>query len=366
MRTKSRGRILLDMRRHLDQVAGIDSTNPTGVLNNLMQGVADTTEQLWQEVASSFDQSVLRTASGTALDEIGRSFGVSRKARSSASSRNSQVMYVKTGTFGDLSNGNPILIPNGTTISTPDGTHVVKVFTESNRTQGGLMLDPTLSEQQVPVISLSEDPFEVIQANTLTVFNGPVSGIKTRNLSAIRAEAVETDDNYRFRIESRRRGDKLDNTSQLLYSLLSVPGVSNVRLLPFSRGGGSMDILVIGVNGSPDAETLNLVRNAAQRNSASTFYTVRGVKTALLRMSVVGQQTDRVSLNREFLAYIDTLAPGKPFLLEEYRVRVSASFNFGHAFYNGVKTFNRVITLPEETVFIADSSVGDPVQVASS
>lgn len=344
------------------QAAGIQSGSPTGIIETLQRGIARVVSDLYRDTADGIDQSLLSKASGQYLDDIGRMFGVARKSSKPAFSETSQIVYVDTGTFRKLSNGEPILIPYRTVITSADGRFSVQVLTETEDVTGGVLLDPNRSQQAIPIRSLSEDPTEIIPANSLTRMPSPYSLLKTRNTTSLRARIVESDTNYRFRIYQKIRAEATSSESAIRFGVLSIPGVSNVILRPYSRGAGSMDVLVVGVSGRPSAGVLNLAEATCQRYSPTSLFTIRGVNTVLLSVRVAGNLSDSNAIGSRFQEYIDSLAPGQPFNFYDFKRGLPDILSF-EATVDGVVTKDQIITINQNSIFLPDKTAGSPVTI---
>jgi len=193
--------------------------------------------------------SFLSTASGEYLDNIGEMFGLSRKqATKSSVSKASKIQkfYVESGTFGGINNSQDITIPIGTVISSePNQGGVRYVTTEA------VTLNASDSEGWVSIKSIDEGSASHVGKEILSFHNftgyadSNNDSLLTSNIASINnGSDAETDNNYRYRISKYVTSSEGANETAIRLAMLSIPGVSDVKIVPYVRGLGSFDVFI--------------------------------------------------------------------------------------------------------------------------
>ena len=75
----------------------------------------------------------------------------------------------------------------------------------------------------------------------------------------------ENDDDYRYRIINQILVGASANKTAITLAALSVNGVDNVVLVPFTKGAGSFDLYVVNSEGELSEDTINDVRNEVSK-----------------------------------------------------------------------------------------------------
>ncbi|RMH13284.1 MAG: hypothetical protein D6698_14200 [Gammaproteobacteria bacterium] len=197
-------------------------------------------------VVTNYDNSFLSSAAGPFLDLFGQGFGLPRKgdarARVFKEDRNIRF-YVRSGTLGqrlpDPSDPTKGRIPKGTTISTTDGTIVYQTTEDTTFPQNRRSV-------YVSAEALLKGSSSNVGANQLVTHSlGDSTILVTNDLAITTGRDLESDDEYRFRLVNAFSTRFSSNETAIRVAAASVPGVSRVRLIPFARGAGTFDVLLI-------------------------------------------------------------------------------------------------------------------------
>jgi uncharacterized phage protein gp47/JayE len=231
------------------QQTGITQTSPGGKARAFADIVG---EQLGSSEGRKYvaiGQTLLPYAVRSNLDFLGEIYGVPRlgavTAASSAADFNFSF-YVVQGTFGQINNGQPIVVPAGTTISTNDPNG--PVYT----------LDAAVS---LPASSTSV-PFSATSTQDGTAGNVPAGVITnhnfrgysdfrfgsllvTNNYGITAGRAEEDDESYRYRIHIKLQSKGGAGGDDLRLAILTVPGVQDVV---FQRQAGSYTAYIYAVS----------------------------------------------------------------------------------------------------------------------
>ena len=201
----------------------------------------------YQDFDINFLRSFLPFAQGRFLEYLGDMLGIQRlgATRSTSVQTAQQVkFYVDSGTFGDLNSGNDIFIPAGVQISTlPNNEGIIY------RVAAGVLLPASATEQYISVEAVQDGTVANLGPDnlTFTTFNNYTSGtgLKVNNIDLLTTgRDVESDNNYRFRINNQVLSSEKANETSVRLALLVVPGVSNIVVRPFARGIGTFDFLI--------------------------------------------------------------------------------------------------------------------------
>jgi uncharacterized phage protein gp47/JayE len=171
----------------------------------------------------------------------------------------------------------------------------------------------------------------------------------------------ESDDNYRYRISKQTLSVAAANETAIRLAALSVDGVRDVLMMPYTFGTGSGSLYVIGQTPDVSDDTLTLVQNAVDSVKAyGSRIEVLKIKTIPLaiKMNLVfkkntpsGEQDNtRSSVTQQIRDYINNLMPGDTFVIE--KVKAMAFDTSPNVFDVGISQFsvnNRPALLVNQT-----------------
>jgi uncharacterized phage protein gp47/JayE len=229
------------------------------------------------EAYDSFDINLARafvsTAPGQYLDLIGILLGITRESSVSANvNATTQVVkfYVDSGTFGNINGGNPIPIPQNTTLSTGSSSTGTLYRTTEQIT---LPTGQSVTWCSVEAIAPGED--SNVGSNSLIYhsFTGYTQytneTLKVTNIHQIATgKNLESDANFKFRITNRVLEGQAANQTALRLAALSTEGVADVIMIPRYKGIGTYGIIIKSITPTVsqnliDAVTANVLSVAA-------------------------------------------------------------------------------------------------------
>lgn len=235
-----RGDIIRRLKRDTPITNYTDSSRTMMFINPIASEIS----QLWAYLSEAQKQSFLTTATGVDLDYIGDLYGVKRLGAQRATSQGGQ-------------NNVKFYVPNGGTLSQdltiPAGVTVYAGAQTNN-------LSYTTMQPAIFVASVTREVFVDVEANVSgTSHNIPKRTVNAHNYSPAKnlisvtnihpigsGTDLESDMNYRSRIRDAIIGRLGPNNTTLRFEALKVPGVADIVVIPFARGAGTVDVVVIG------------------------------------------------------------------------------------------------------------------------
>ena len=275
----------------LKENSQITRFTPGAKARTLLAIVATEIEKLEETLSSNIVLSLLSGAGGIYLDFLGELVGVQRSVRSAASvsaaDQSLRILPPDGLTFGDLNNGQAIIIPPGTLISSADGTVRFNTLLRAS------LLAPD-NEFFIAARALKVGPTGNVPKGVLTElgFTGyskyPVQKLRVENLSSIQSGNVtESDAFYRYRISNALLSAETGNLSAIRLAALTVQSVADVLPLPLYRGIGTADLLLDTVSGDVSPQTIESVTRAISRvQSLGTDILVRAPRLVGIELAV--------------------------------------------------------------------------------
>jgi uncharacterized phage protein gp47/JayE len=256
-------------------------TNQTvgGIARSLLEVVNLNLSQYYNVLDVNTAMGFVSTAEGYFLDLIGDLFNMDRLDSSSASASASdsvQLFYVSTGT---LDTRIPSLyIPQGTVVSTSDGTISFTVSSDAYFSAGDTQVYAPISAQE------SGSGYNV-GVNTLVKHDLGLSDVFTTNQKVVTGGSdTESDENFRYRIINATLSAAKANETAVRLAALSVSGVANVLIKEYARGIGTFDMIVIPTEGIATDALVASVQSAI--DSTQAF----GIKGTAIKPDVVTVQ----------------------------------------------------------------------------
>ncbi len=231
--------------------------------------------------AEKFDANVgsalLRGAKGVLLDYIGELFGSHRIKNEKAEvfeEEENFMLYTLEPTFGDINNGENIVIPKG------------KMLIMNTEESGPSQVLYTNTEEVVlpqgeNQIFFSAAAWETgensnVGANSLVFHDFKnYSDSLNRTLLVVNNESItygrntESDDNYRYRIQKEKISGEAGNETAIRLGLLLVPGVADVVRIPYSRGVGTVDWLIRSTSPVVSGALIAMTQDVIDRTQSS-------------------------------------------------------------------------------------------------
>jgi uncharacterized phage protein gp47/JayE len=206
---------------------------------------------------------------------------------------------------------------------------------------------------------------------TLTNHNLNVSGLSCTNLESVAGSDDEDDESYRYRIANARLARSATIAPAIVTLLRGVPGVLDVRLIPFRRGTGTYDVIAYTDEPVPSRDLLTVLETylSQELTAEGVYVTVSGPSITVIDVQVrvgfaegVAQSTrtsERDAAIQAARTYLNTLDLGETFYpdrLEHAVMDASAGFvdvAVVNLRVNGVSRDPDIVTADEYTRIIA-------------
>lgn len=219
---------------------------PGSISRALVDATMLEVSRLQDFVAVNYENSFLSTAQGPFLDLFGEMYNIPRVTSSRAKVyKEDQTIrfYVRSGTLGSRlanpSNASQGLIPKGTSITNAAGT-VEFVVTE------GTVFPVNAKQAYVPAQAAAAGAEANVGVNQLTIHSLSAADVYvTNDLAITTGTDLEPDEQYRFRLSRAFSTRFSSNETAVSVAASTIPGVSRVELVPYARGSGTFDVLVI-------------------------------------------------------------------------------------------------------------------------
>ena len=312
----------------LETNTDITNMNAGGVARTLIEVMNTQLAEYYTTLDVNQAMGFLSTADGYFLDLMGELLNTPRLEAGYASAAavdNIQKFYVPTGFLGDYI---PALnIPTGTTVSTPDGS-ISYVTSET------VSFSAAARSVYVPIVASAVGATKNVGRNILVSTGLGISGVFTTNeKSIVNGTDTESDNNYRYRIANATLAAERANETAVRLAALSVDGVANVILKPYSMGIGSYSVLVIPIEGLATSTLVASVQTAIDGVQA---YGIKGIATSPeivpvdieVRLVFISGTTaaseDRIRLDVKTAIeqYITNIPVGGEFVLNELRQQI--------------------------------------------
>lgn len=333
------GDVMLDIVNNTN----LRRASPGSKTRAIAQAMSKKMGQMYRKFDVNIALAFLDGAEGKYLDFIGDMMGVTRlgeqPAKVSLAERNVKF-YVDTGTFGSINSGQPIPITAGTFVSTnPEGTGIVYTV-PYNITLAASDSSGFIAAQSIRPGSIQNVGAKQLVYHTFSNYSDSINNsLKVTNESEIvTGQSVETDTNYRYRIANKVVSAEQANLTAVRIAALSVPGVSDIVILPFYRGIGTTDILIKATSPNASDSLIAAVQESVDRvASQGVVITVRKPResgmslTATLTfrkvLTLEEEQTILTSVTNVLTDYINNLDIGEEFIVNEALERAMSVSN---------------------------------------
>lgn len=241
--------LMADSLEELATNTNITKLSAGGIARALLESINKRLSEAYETFDLNLARAFVSSAPGQYLELIGTILGVERESSVAASAdADTEVIkfYVNSGTFGDINNGNDIVLTQGILISTQAGN--------------GGTLYRTITETRLPAAGNSEwvSAMAVVPGDD---FNVGVSSLiyhdftdyadylnnsllVTNIYQIANGKNFENDTNYRFRIVNKALELEAANETAIRLAVLSTPGVADVVLIPKYRGIGTLGAII--------------------------------------------------------------------------------------------------------------------------
>lgn len=251
------------------QATGIKNTTPGGKARALADIIADRMGELESRQFITASQNLLPYATGDALDALGDIYSIPRIAAQDASSPstdNNLVFFVQSGTFGDINNGQDIIIPAGTRLFTAADNgpiytvDVQTILSEANSSQ-------PVSASSLGTGSAGNASSGIFNRHNFANYAQASFGtlLVTNNFGIIAGRNAEDDESFRFRIRLKLQSAGGAAEVDLRAAILQIPGIQDIVFKPLA---GTYLVYVYGISPAVPQSLLNLVQVAINSRTA--------------------------------------------------------------------------------------------------
>ena len=273
-------------------------------------------------------QTQLPFATGTSLDLLGEQYGVYRLPELAAESPltdNNFRFFVRSGTFGDINNGQDISIPAGVQIYTasPNGPSYIS----SAAILPAGEKSAYFSASSLSSGSVGNAPNNVFTRHNFSGYTDYRFGslLVTNDYGIVGGRDPEGDESFRFRIHLKLQAVSGANEDAIRSALLVVPGIQDVVFSPYA---GGFQVYVYGISTKISRGLLDNVQSVLNQTVAYPV-TALAVAPDLVGISLstsiqftgAPSSTEKdIVLSRAVAAarnYIDNLGTSSPLVINE-------------------------------------------------
>ena len=275
-------------------------------------------------------QNLLPYATGPALDFLGTIFNVERigpQDNSSPLTDDNFQFYVLRGTFGNINNGQDIVVPQNTRIYTASGNNGPVMLTTADVT-----LPASASQASVSVIAFSSGsagnaPAGVFTQHNFAAYTDNAYGslLVTNNYGLAEGRDAEDDTSYRYRINLKLSSPAGNAEANIRLAVLAVPGVQDCSFTPLA---GTFTAYIYGIAPQVPPSLLSTVQAAVD---GSTAYPLAGTavtpdlvgisfSTSLVLVKGASAADQQAAVSAAVSAgsdYINNLSVGQEFVINE-------------------------------------------------
>lgn len=256
---------------------GITNTTPGSKARALADIIADRMGDLETRQFISASQNLLPFATGDALDALGDIYAVPRISSQDASSPSSDSnfeFFVQSGTFGDINNGNNIVVPAGTRIFTDSASGAIYT-SDVQITLPAAASAISFSASSLRIGSAGNAPSGIFTRHNFTNYAQSSFGtlLVTNNFGIIAGRDAEDDESYRFRIRLKLQSTGGAGEVDIRAVVLQIPGIQDIVFKPLA---GTYLVYVYGISPSVPPSLLRLVQVAID---SKTAYPLTGTAT---------------------------------------------------------------------------------------
>ena len=289
----------------------ISASSTGSKANTLVTAFLEERAHVLRDTRSVVSQALLKDASGGFLDLLGQDFFNNERIEEGPASVTdidaNLILSVDTGSLSDYLpiDGGRYYVPTG--ISIKDVTEQIEYTTDRR-----IYVEEFANRVYISATSVQNGVFANVPAGALTSIE--IDGVEVTNLAAItNGSEVESDNNYRFRLNNSYIGNEDSNETALVNAALSIPGVSDVVSRPRVNGPGTVQLLIIPEGSSVSQSVLDLVRDAVSTSNseetvvfvdAPTYVSIR-VEYSFSGRALTEEERTRLTLSIQSIAKDD-------------------------------------------------------------
>ena len=329
----------------INEHTGLTFLSPGSKVRMLVEALGEevgTTAEVFDIILGS---NFIRNASGKTLDYIGEIYGLEREKEQKveiSSQEENVYFYTLAEGFGDINGGQDIVINPGTVefyntdYNSPD--RIVYVNTEK------IILKKDSNQHFISVKSKYAGEEYNLGARALNFhnFTGYAQGLDrtlfvTNEESIIYGRNKESDQNFRFRIQQEKISGEAGNYSSVRMAALSVPGVSDVKTIRYSKGIGTSEWLIKATTPIASKKLISSVQSAlAKKQSEGILCFASAPKIVGVEMSFsltyrraledTQKNAIKSDVRKQIQDYINNLDIGAPLIIDQItRIVLSSS-----------------------------------------
>lgn len=315
----------------------ITNLSPGTVARTLLQISSDQLGEYYRYLDTRMLNAYVSTASGKFLDMIGEVVGASRVQSTFANGKIRFYINPDTDTTADelivmLNNRDGgvrtnVTVVAGTTVRSGDRSYV---------TVTDAVINSGETEVEVEVICTMAGSFGNLEQGGITTieWNNSVLSILdglllvTNDAPIESARDIQSDDEYRYFITNSFLASAKANETAIRVACLSVPGVSDVVIEPYTYGIGTFGVFVTTTAPITTEGTLAAVQQAINETQA---FGIRGVATSPTLIGIqmkisleflpTTKSSDKVVITKQAqlnaINYINNLRPGEEMVVSE-------------------------------------------------
>jgi len=289
MFSKTKAQLMLEAQTYLQANTSLTNFTPGSVIRSILEVFTGQLSEQYEVMNANLLQAYVSTAVGTALDNIGMVFGITRKTPKRAQDlSHSNFRFYLDPTTGftasqlaalqyteNVSAGITSTYVTSASFTIPVGTIVRSGRIEYGTTEAapftGTDTDsfvPIIAggfggDYNIPAFVLKEYVLESVEFSLIKQY------LRCENKQALSSGAfIEDDPAFRQRIIQSHVGAAKANHTAIRLAALSVPGVSDVILQEYSAGIGTFSVYVIADIPIPSDGLLNAVKAAIEFDKA--------------------------------------------------------------------------------------------------
>ena len=274
-------------------------------LQVLLAAIYDNIGDTINEVTSGQFLSLVNIAEGELLDQIADLFGLERDRESlcyALSTEYNVKLYVETGTFGNINNGNDIHIPEGTALTTAGSNTIAYELSED------VVLPAGESSVFISVNAVDVGAEYRVGAGRLTQLDfSEYAEYSKRLLLATNLAPIangnppESDASFRYRITHFLASSQAANRTAIEDTLMTLPGVEDIALIARKWGVGTTQAILQTASGTVSEDLVSLAERVLRDVvSAGEYIKVSGPEIigASIEATVVFQKgTSSAAMN---------------------------------------------------------------------
>lgn len=353
---------------------------PGSTARAIIEAVGTHIHDLHMSLAIQQSMTLVSQATGAHLDLLGEMFGVRRLPAivSYVGIEDRAVrFYVANGTLyqylpdpGDLNSG---IIPAGTTVQSTDGS---VVYTTTEDVRFPRTAREVFAPVQASVVGVSGNVgAHVLRSHSL----GLQQVLVTNPVSITTGRDVETDDAYRARISQATLASQGMNETSIRFELLAIPGVADVRIVPYLRGAGSFDVMLIPEGNRVLRDTFEFVsRRLREIVPFGMDFAVREPRYTRISMVIslrynkmlVGEKDQvRYNVEQAVLRYLGRIRMGEELVITQLGAVILQAdervkdYTIEGLCINGRPQLLHNYKLRDDELFIPDEGLSDPIRV---